>query len=58
VSQAENLVARIKDFLKRIAPEKKSLRSIRSLPRKQGANKLSLREIHREIRAYRRERSF
>jgi len=47
----------IKDFVKTIAPEGNFLASIRASSRKQGTNKLSLREINREIRAYRRERS-
>ncbi len=47
----------IKDFLRTIAPEKKTLAAIRNAARKQGKNKLSMREINREIRAYRRERS-
>jgi len=47
----------IKDFLKTIAPEKEVLAAIRASSRKRGTNKLSLREINREIRAYRRERS-
>jgi prevent-host-death family protein len=47
----------IKDFLKTIAPEKKVLAAIRASSRKRGTNRLSLREINREIRAYRRERS-
>ncbi len=47
----------IKDFLKTIAPEKKVVAAIRDAARKQGKNKLSMRQIDREIRAYRRERS-
>lgn len=47
----------IKDFLKTIAPEKKVVAAIRAAARKQGKNKLSTRQIDREIRAYRRERS-
>lgn len=47
----------IRDFLKTIAPEKKALTAIRSAARKSGQNKVSLREINREVRAYRRERS-
>jgi prevent-host-death family protein len=47
----------IKDFLKTIAPEKKVIGAIRASSRKKGTNKLSMREINREIRAYRRERS-
>lgn len=47
----------IKDFLKTIAPEKKVLAAIRAAARKTGKNKLSMRQIDREIRSYRRERS-
>lgn len=47
----------IKDFLKTIAPEKKVLAAIRAAARKKGSSKLSMREINREIRAYRGERS-
>jgi prevent-host-death family protein len=47
----------IEDFLRTIAPEKKILAAIRADARKKGKDKLSLREINREIRAYRRERS-
>jgi len=46
----------IKDFLRTIAPEKKTLAAIRNAARKNGKSKLSMREINREIRAYRRER--
>ena len=47
----------IRDFLRTIAPEKQTLALIRKRARKQGADKITLREINREIRAYRRERS-
>jgi hypothetical protein len=47
----------IKDFLNTIAPEKKVLAAIRADARKKGKDKISLREINREIRSYRRERS-
>jgi prevent-host-death family protein len=47
----------IKDFLNTIAPEKKVLAAIRAEARKKGKDKLSQREIDREIRSYRRERS-
>jgi hypothetical protein len=47
----------IKDFLNTIVPEKKVLAAIRADARKKGKDKLSLREINREIRSYRRERS-
>jgi prevent-host-death family protein len=47
----------IKDFLNTIAPEKKVLAAIRADARKKGKDKISQREIDREIRSYRRERS-
>jgi hypothetical protein len=47
----------IKDFLNTIAPEKKVLAAIRAEARKKGKDRLSLRQINREIRSYRRERS-
>ena len=47
----------IRDFLKNIAPEKKILAAIRASARKKGTDRLSLRDINREIRAYRKERS-
>jgi len=47
----------IKDFLKTIAPEKKTLAAIRNAARKNGKSKISMREINREIRAYRKERA-
>jgi hypothetical protein len=46
----------IKEFLNALAPEKKTLAAIRATARKKGKSKLSVREIDREIRAYRRER--
>jgi prevent-host-death family protein len=51
------VIMSIKDFLKTIAPEKKVMAAIRAASRKKGTDKLSMREINREIRAYRRERS-
>ncbi|HWY21592.1 MAG TPA: type II toxin-antitoxin system Phd/YefM family antitoxin [Candidatus Acidoferrum sp.] len=47
----------VKDFIRTIAPEKKVLAAIRADARKRGTNKLTLRDINREIRAYRREQS-
>jgi len=47
----------IKDFLKTVAPEPKLMAKIRDMSRKKGKDKLSMREINREIRAYRREQS-
>jgi hypothetical protein len=46
----------IKEFLKALAPENKTLAAIRATARKTGKSKLSSREIDREIRIYRRER--
>ena len=47
----------MKDFIKTIAPEKKVLAAIRAASRKNGANKLTLRDVNSEICAYRREQS-
>lgn len=47
----------IKDFLKTIAPEKHVVAAIRAAARKQGKNKLSIRQIDQEVRTYRREHS-
>jgi prevent-host-death family protein len=47
----------VKDFIKTIAPEKTVLAAIRAASRKNGTNRLSLRDINREIRAYRKEQS-
>lgn len=51
------VIMSVKDFLRTIAPEKKTLGTIRTAVRTQGKNKISMREINREIRTYRRERS-
>jgi hypothetical protein len=50
------VIMSIQDFLKTIAPEKKVVAAIRDASRKQGKDKLSMRQIDAEIRAYRRER--
>jgi len=47
----------IKDFLQTVAPEHKVLRAIRRSAAKNGAARLPSRDIEREIRAYRRERT-
>jgi prevent-host-death family protein len=47
----------IKDFLSTVAPEKKVMAALRASARKNGKNKLSMRQINREIQAYRRDRS-
>ena len=49
------VIMSVKDFLKTIAPEKEVVAAIRAAARKKGQDNLSLREINREIRAYRRE---
>lgn len=51
------VIMSIRDFIKTIAPEKKVMAAIRETARKHGTNRLSLREINREIRAFRKERS-
>jgi len=51
------VIMSIKDFLRTIAPEKKALGIVRNAARTKGMNKFSMRDINREIRAYRRERS-
>ncbi|MGO9647423.1 MAG: hypothetical protein ACLPOO_05155 [Terriglobales bacterium] len=38
-----------------VAPEKRTLNKIRDAARKQGKNRISMREIDKEIKAYRRE---
>ena len=50
------VIMSVQDFLRTIAPEKKVVAAIRAFARKQGKNKLSMRQIDAEIRAYRRER--
>jgi hypothetical protein len=47
----------IEDFLKTIAPEPKVLASIRADSKKNKTDKLTSREIDREIAAFRRERT-
>lgn len=47
----------IHDFLKTIAPEKKVVAAIRAGSGGKNKNKFSMREVEREILAYRRERS-
>lgn len=46
----------VKDFLRTFAPQKRAVAAIRAAC-KQRKNKLSMRTIDREIRAYRRDRS-
>jgi len=47
----------VRRALSALAQEKPVLAAIRGVARKNGKNKLSMREIDREIRAYRAERS-
>jgi prevent-host-death family protein len=47
----------IKDFLRTVGPEKKVMAAIRDQARRKGTSKLSVRQIDREIRAYRKEKS-
>lgn len=51
------MTVHVRDVLKSMAPEEKVLAAIRNASRKKETSKLSMREINREIRAYRRERS-
>jgi prevent-host-death family protein len=51
------VIMSIGDFIKTIAREKKVMAAIRATARKRGTNRLTLRDINREIRAYRKERS-
>jgi prevent-host-death family protein len=46
----------IEDFLRNIAPEPKVLAAIRAASRQAGTDKITMREIDEEIKAYRRER--
>jgi prevent-host-death family protein len=46
----------VEDFLKTIAPEPEVLAAIRAESKKNKTDKLSMREIDREISAYRKER--
>jgi len=47
----------IKDFLRTIAPEPEVLAAIRAAAKKKGTSSMTMREIDREIAAYRRERT-
>lgn len=46
----------INDFLKNIAPESDILATIRADAKRKGKDKISMRTIDREIKAYRREK--
>ncbi len=46
----------IKDFLLNVAPEQPVLAQIRSAAKQKGKSKLLLKEINREIRAYRKQK--
>jgi nucleoside-triphosphatase THEP1 len=54
--EPQAVIMGFRDFLKTVAPEKKVLAAIRAQARKNGTSKLTLRDINREIRAYRQER--
>jgi len=47
----------IRDFLRTIAPEPEVLAAIRAAAKKKGTSSMTMREIDREITAYRRERT-
>ena len=47
----------VKDFLKTVAPEPEVLAAIRAAAKKNSKSKLRMREIDREVSAYRKERS-
>jgi hypothetical protein len=51
------IILGVEDFLKTIAPESEVLAAIRADSRKNRTDKLSMREIDREISAYRKERA-
>lgn len=51
------IILGVEDFLKTIAPETEVLAAIRAESRKNKTDKLSMREIDREIAAYRKERA-
>jgi prevent-host-death family protein len=51
------VIMSLSDFIKTIAPEKKVMAAIRARARKKGKNRLTLRDINREIRAARKEHS-
>jgi prevent-host-death family protein len=46
----------IDDFLKNVAPESDILAAIRADAKRKGRDKISMRAIDREIKAYRREK--
>ena len=46
----------INDFLTTIAPETEVMAAIRAASKRNGTEKMSMREINREIAAYRKER--
>ena len=54
--QPSVIIMGIKDYIKNIAPTPPAYRAIREDARRNGANKLSMREIDREIAAVRRQR--
>ena len=46
----------IEDFLENVAPEPEVLAAIRATSKQAGTDKITMREIDQEIRAYRREK--
>jgi hypothetical protein len=51
-----DLTKKMKDHLGKIVPEEPVLAHIRSAARKSGKSSLSLKQINREISAYRKEK--
>jgi hypothetical protein len=54
-AQPQNIMT-VNDYIKTLAPPPKVLRDIWADSKRQGADKLSMREINAEIAAYRREK--
>ncbi|HZQ93103.1 MAG TPA: type II toxin-antitoxin system Phd/YefM family antitoxin [Terriglobales bacterium] len=49
------VIMSVRDFLKTMAPESKPLAALRAASVKSGRSRMSMRQIDKEIRAYRRE---
>lgn len=47
----------VKDFLRTVAPEPEVLAALRAGSKRKGMSRMTMREIDREIAAYRRERT-
>ena len=54
--QPSVIIMGIRDYIKNIAPTPPAYRAIREDARRKGTNKLSMREVDREIAAVRRQR--